>query len=134
MVKTAGRECVIKIAAAVVAGARVTGLNRSSTPIDVSDADDNEYLAFLADLFSEDTLEITLSGVEDGTVLRDLAFSTTASDRHLSDLTFEFPGTPLDSISGSFIMTSFTLGGDYKEATTFDVTFMRTGQHTYTQG
>ena len=79
-------------------------------------------------------MELSISGVEDGTVMRDIAFSTTASDRHLSNLTFEFPGLPADSISGDFILTSFTITGDYREATTFDATFVRNGTHTYTQG
>ena len=134
MVKTAGRDCVVSIGGTAIAGGRVKSITRNLTPIDDSDADDNEYMSMLADDFSEDTLEITISGLEDGTVLRDLAFTTTASDRHLSDLKFEFPGTPADEISGDFIMTSFALSGDYREATTFDATFVRNGQHTYTQG
>lgn len=134
MVKTAGRDCVIAIGGTAIAGARVKTITRNMTPIDVSDADDDEYMKMLADAFAEDTMEITVSGVEDGTVLRDIAFSTTAADRHLSDLTFEFPGTPDDSISGDFILTAFSLTGDYREATAFDATFQRTGQHTYTEG
>ena len=134
MAKTAGRDAVILIGASPIAGARVKTIVRNMTPIDTSDADDDEYMAMLADEFSEDTLEITVSGVEDGTVLRDIAFTTTASDRHLSNLQFDFPGSPLDSITGEFIMTAFTITGDYREATTFDATFVRNGQHTYTQG
>lgn len=134
MAKTAGRDCLIKIAAATVAGGRVKSITRNSTPIDISDAEDDEYMTYLADVFSEDTLEISFSGVEDGTVLRDIAFTTNAADRHLSDLEFEFPGTPLDEITGIFIMTAFTITGDYREATAFDATFVRNGQHTFTQG
>lgn len=134
MVKTAGRDCVVSISDTAIAGGRVKTITRNGTPIDDSDADDNEYMSFLADAFSEDTLEISISGLEDGTVLRDLAFSTTASDRHLSDLAFEFPGTPADEITGDFIMTAYTITGDYREATAFDATFVRNGQHTYTTG
>ena len=134
MVKTAGRDCVVTIADTAIAGCRVNSITRNGTPIDDSDADDDEYVSFLADTFSEDTLEISVSGLEDGTVLRDLAFSTAAADRHLSDLAFEFAGTPADEITGEFILTAFTLTGDYREATTFDATFVRNGQHTYTQG
>lgn len=134
MAKTAGRDVVVAIGGTAIAGGRVKSITRNMTPIDTSDADDAEYMAMLADAFSEDTMEITISGVEDGTVLRDLAFTATASDRHLSNLTFEFPGLPADSISGDFIMTAFTLTGDYREATAFDATFVRNGQHTFTQG
>jgi predicted secreted protein len=134
MAKTAGRDCVVAIGGTAVAGARVKGITRNMTPIDVSDSDDAEYMAMLADTFAEDTLEITVSGVEDGTVLRDIAFTTTAADRHISNLTFDFPGLPADSISGDFIMTAFTITGDYREATAFDATFVRNGQHTFTQG
>lgn len=134
MVKTAGRDVVVAIGGTAIAGGRVKSITRNMTPIDVSDADDDEFAAMLADTYAEDTMEITISGLEDGTVLRDIAFTTSAADRHLSDLTFEFPGTPADSISGDFLMTAFTLGGDYREATTFDATFVRNGQHTFTQG
>lgn len=134
MVKTAGRDVVVAIGGTAIAGGRVKAITRNMTPIDDSDADDNEFMSMLADTFAEDTLEITISGVEDGTVLRDIAFTTSAADRHLSNLTFEFPGTPADSISGDFIMTAFTLTGDYREATAFDATFVRNGQHTFTQG
>lgn len=134
MVKTAGRDCVITISDVAIAGGRVKSITRNMTPIDDSDADDDEYVSSIADTFSEDTMEITISGVEDGTVLRDIAFTTAAADRHLSDLAFEFPGTPADEITGNFIMTSYTITGDYREATAFDATFVRNGQHTYTQG
>jgi predicted secreted protein len=134
MTKTAGRDCVVSIGDTAIAGCRVKAITRNMTPIDTSDADDAEYMAMLADEFSEDTMEITVSGVEDGTVLRDIAFTTDAADRHISDLAFEFPGTPADEITGDFIMTSFTLTGDYREATAFDATFVRNGQHTFTQG
>jgi predicted secreted protein len=134
MVKTAGRDCVITITDTAIAGARVKGITRNMTPIDISDSDDNEFMTMLTDTFSEDTMEITVSGVEDGTVLRDIAFSTSAADRHISDLAFEFAGTPADEVTGEFIMTAFTITGDYREATTFDATFVRSGQHTFTQG
>lgn len=134
MVKTAGRDVTVSIGGTAIAGGRSKSITRNSTPIDDSDADDGEFMSMLADTFSEDTLEISISGVEDGTVLRDIAFSTTASDRHLSDLTFEFAGLPADSISGDFIMTAFTITGEYRDATTFDATFVRNGQHTFTQG
>jgi predicted secreted protein len=134
MAKTAGRDCVVAIGGTAIAGARVKSITRNMTPIDISDSDDDEYMAMLADTFAEDTLEITVSGVEDGTVLRDIAFTTTAADRHISDLTFEFAGSPADSISGDFIMTAYSITGDYREATAFDATFVRNGQHTFTQG
>ena len=134
MAKHAGRDVVVAIGGTAVAGARVGAITVNGTPIDISDKDDAANMTMLADQFSDETMEITLSGLEDGTVLRDIAFSTTASDRHISNLTFEFGGTPDDSISGDFIMTSFTITGDYREATTFDATFVRNGAHTYTQG
>lgn len=134
MVKTAGRDCLVTIGDTAIAGVRVKSITRNGTPIDISDDDNDEYVAFLADEFSEDTLEISVSGLEDGTVLRDIAFTTSAADRHISDLAFEFAGTPADEITGDFILTSYSIAGDYREATTFDATFVRNGQHTYTQG
>lgn len=134
MVKTAGRDVTVSIGGTAIAGGRSKTITVNGTPIDDSDADDGANISYLADVFSEETIEISISGVEDGTVLRDIAFTATPADRHLSDLTFEFAGTPADSISGVFIMTSFTITGEYRDATTFDATFVRNGQHTFTQG
>lgn len=130
MAKSAGRLCLIKIGGTAVAGSRVTGMTISGTPIDVSDTSDEANIAYLADEMSEETMELTVSGVEDGQVLRDAAMNTDPAERHYSNLTFEFPNG--DEISGNFIMTSYTETGDYREAQTFDATFVRNGEHTYT--
>lgn len=134
MAKAAGRTAVVKIGGTAIAGVRTKSISRNMTPIDVTTDDDAAFTTFIAGVMSEDTMEISVSGVEDGTVLRDAAMSADPADQHFSDLTFEFSGTPVDIISGNFIMTTYTNGNDYKEGTTFEATFVRNGEHTYAPG
>lgn len=133
---TAGRNCVIKKAGTAIAGLRVNSITWNGAGIDITDKGDGAFQTFLADVLATDTLEITGEGVEDGNVLRNLAFSTTASDKFLSDLTYEFAAdsSASDVISGDFIMTSYSEGSPYQEANTFNATFVRNGSHTFTPG
>ena len=130
MAKTAGRDLLIKKGGTTIAGARVSGMSFNGTPIDISDNQDGAAITYLANEFSETTLEFTLAGLEDGQVLRDLFLGAADSGRHPSDLTLVFPNT--DEISGNFILSSYTETGEYRDAVTFDATMIRNGAHTYT--
>ena len=133
---TAGRNCVIKQSGTAIAGLRVNSITWNGAGIDITDKGDGAFQTFLDDVLSTDTLEITGEGVEDGNVLRNLAFSTTPGDKFLAALTYEFAADTAasDTISGDFIMTSYSEGSPYQDANTFNVTFVRNGSHTFTAG
>mgnify|MGYP000627782065 CR=1 FL=1 len=133
---TAGRLCVIKKAGTAIAGLRVNSITWNGAGIDVTDKGDGAFQTFLTDVLATDTLEISGEGIEDGNVLRNLALSTDPADKFMTDLTYEFAADAdaADTISGSFILTSYSEGSPYQEANTFTATFVRNGAHTFTAG
>lgn len=130
MAKAAGRLCVIKKNAVTIAGGRTVGITWNGAGIDVTDQNDSGIQTFLDQVLTGDTLEITIEGIEEDQVLRDIAFNTSGATKHLSDLSFVFPNG--DAITGDFIMTSYAETGAYEDAQTFNATFVRNGAHTYT--
>lgn len=130
MPKSAGRLCVLTKNSVVIAGGRTVGVTWNGAPIDVTDQGDSGMQTFLDNVLSSDTLELTIDGMEEDQVLRDLAMDTTNAAKFMSDLTFTYPNG--DVISGDFIMTSYSETGAYEDAQTFTATFVRNGAHTYT--
>lgn len=130
MAKGAGRLCVLKKGATAIAGARVVGMTWNGQAIDVTDQGDSGIQTFLDDVIASDTLEISIEGLEEDEVIRDIALSSTNAAKFLSDLSFEFPSG--DKITGKFVLTSYSETGNYQEAMTFSATFVRNGVHTYT--
>ena len=130
MAQSAGRAFAVKKGATTIASVRSKSVTWNGTPIDTTNDDDNGATTYLADAFSNTTLEISVEGMTDDDVLSDLAYSATDSDKHLSDLTLERPNG--DVISGTFIMTNYVETGAYQEAVTFTATLVRSGIHTFT--
>lgn len=130
MAKAAGRDFALKKNSVVIASVRTKGVTWNGTAIDVTSDDDDGATTYLADAFASTTLELSVEGLTDDDVLSDLGFSTTDSDKHMSDITLERPNG--DVISGTFIMTSYGETGQYQEATTFTATLVRSGAHTFT--
>lgn len=130
MPKQAGRLCVLKKGATAIAGARVVGLSWNGQPIDVTDQGDSGIQSFLAGHLATDTMEVTIEGLEEDGVIRTAALSGGAAAKFLSDLTFEFPTG--DTITGNFVLTTYTESGPHDDAQTFNATFVRNGVHTFT--
>lgn len=130
MAKSAGRDFVVKKDSTAIASVRTKSVTWNGTPIDITSDDDDGATTYLADAFSNTTLEISVEGLTDDDVLSDLAFTATDSDKFLSDLTLERGNG--DAISGSFILTNYVESGTYQEATTFTATIVRNGAHTFT--
>lgn len=131
MAKTAGRDCTVRQGATTIAGGRTTGITCNGEPIDVTDQGDSGVQNFLSNVLASDTCEITIDGLEEDSILHDLAFSGVQSDKFISDLGFFFANG--DSVVGGFVMTNYTTTGEYQEATKFNATFVRNGAHTFTQ-
>jgi len=132
MAKTAGRDFVVKKNSTAIAAVRTKSVTWNGTPIDITNDDDAGATTYLSDAFASTTLEISVEGLTDDDVLSDLAFSTTDSDKFLSDLTLERANG--DVISGNFILTNYVENGQYQEATTFTATLVRNAAHTWTPG
>lgn len=130
MANSAGRDFAVKKNATTIASVRTKSVTWNGTPIDTTNDDDDGATSYLADEFANTTLEISVEGLTDDDVLSDIAFSTTDSDKHLSDLTLERANG--DEISGDFVLTNYVETGTYQEATTFTATLVRNGLHTWT--
>jgi predicted secreted protein len=130
MANSAGRDLVLKKNSTAIASARVTGVTWAGTPIDTTNNDSSGITEYLADEFATETLELTIEGLTDDDVLSDLAFSTTTSDKHLSDITLTRPNG--DVISGTFILTQYQETGNHDGVVTFNGTLVRSGAHTWT--
>lgn len=130
MANASSRDFVVKKNGTVIASVRSKGVTWSGTPIDTTNDDDDGATSYLAAVFGNTSLELTVEGLTDDDVLSDLAFATSDSGKHLSDLTLERPNG--DVISGSFILTNYAENGTYQEAATFTATLVRNGIHTWT--
>ena len=131
MAKSAGRDCLVKQGSTTIAGGRTTGITWNGTPIDTTDQGSSGVQEFLDNVLASDTCEITIEGQEEDSVLHDLAFSGTASDKFISDLGFFFPNG--DSVVGAFVMSTYSETGEYEDATKFTASFTRNGAHAFTQ-
>lgn len=130
MAKEAGRDLLIKKNAVTVAGVRVVGMTWAGQPVDVTDQGDSGITTYLADTFGNETLEISVEGLEDGDVLAAIGLGTSSTAKHLSDITLTRANG--DVIAGTFIMTNYQETGNYQEAVTFSATLVRSGIHTLT--
>lgn len=130
MANTAGRDFCIKKNGTAIASVTVTGVSWAGTPIDITNKDDSAFTSYLADEFATETLELTCEGYTDDDVFSDIAFATSQSGKHLSDITLERPNG--DEISGSFILTAYSETGAHDGALEFSATLVRNGTHTWT--
>lgn len=130
MANSAGRDFVVQKNSTTIASVTTKSVTWNGTPIDITNDDDDGATTYLADRFANTTLEISVEGFTDDDVLSDIAFVATDSGKHLSDITLDRPNG--DSISGTFILTSYAETGASAEGTTFTATLVRNGIHTWT--
>lgn len=124
MTKTAGRLCVIKKGTTTIGGLKVNSIKVSGEPIDVQSKSDLGIATMLADILTNQSLEITGEGVQEDEVLRNLAFGPVAG-RFLTDIKYVFGNG--DTITGDFVLTSYSENADMNDGETFNVTFVSDG-------
>lgn len=130
MANSAGRDLVIKKNATTIASVTTKSVSWSGTPIETTNDDDDAAMSYLADEFATHELVLNVEGLTDDDVLSDIAFATSSSAKHLSDITLERPNG--DEISGNFILESYEESGESAGATRFTATLRRNGIHTWT--
>ncbi|VDC31422.1 hypothetical protein [Pseudogemmobacter humi] len=129
MAKQAGRLATLKVGASTIAGVRVLNINWNGTPIDTTDQNDAGFQTFLVGVMATDTLELTVEGLEEDQVLRKAALKSGQSAKFIADAEFKFPNG--DTITGDFVLTTYTEGQPYDNATSFNATFVRNSAHTF---
>ena len=130
MAKSAGRLCVIKKAATTIGGGRTVGITVNGSPINVEDQGDLGFQTLLAGVITGRSIELTIDGYEEDQVIRDIAMSSTPTDKFMTDITFEFPNG--DVISGDFFLSSYSETGAYEDGQTFTSAFTSDAAWTYT--
>ncbi len=131
MAKTAGRNAVLSKGGTAIGGVRVTTIKVDNTPIDVTDRDSAGIIEVLAAAAGRQ-ISLSVSGVYEDPVLRDIAFDPTASQL-LNDLTFKFADALVakDTIAGNFWMGSYEEGNPHDDASTFSAEFTSSGAWTH---
>lgn len=127
MAKAPGRFAVLSKNAVPIGGVRVTTVSVANESIDVTDKDSNGIVELLA---VAATKQITLSveGVYEDPVLRDIAFNPTASPL-MTDLTFKFADglTTADTITGNFFLMNYEEDNPHDDAVEFSCEFVSSG-------
>lgn len=131
MAKVAGRNALLSKNSVAIGGVRVTTIKVDSTPIDVTDRDSAGIIEVLAAAAGRQ-ISLSVSGVYEDPVLRDIAFDPTASQL-LTDLTFKFADALVakDTIGGNFWMGSYEEGNPHDDASTFSAEFTSSGTWTH---
>ena len=125
MAASIGRETVLTVDSAAVAGIRTKSINGTKEPIDVTDDDSSGYRELLAESGTQ-SLEVSVAGITKDRVLREAFHGAEA----FSSLAFTYANG--DTLTGSFKLTAYNEGNEFNDAQTFEATFMSTGQWTYT--
>lgn len=114
-----GRKVAISIGGVVAANARTKSLAINNETINISSDGDDGVQRFL-DEAGEKAVEVTVDGLEIDDVLLDLSLGTDIS----TTILFTFP---LFTVTGTFVMPSYTQGLPYNEASTFSASFSSSG-------
>lgn len=128
MAKAIGRKFLVKKAGVTIASSRTKSFSWGGEPVDVTTDDQNGIRELLADL-GQQQLDISLEGLTDSTILRDIALEP-ATTKMLTDITLEFDNG--DVIAGNFLMTSYDESGANNDAVNFSASFQSSGAWTLT--
>lgn len=132
MAKGAGRNMLLKKGTDVVAGVRMLSLKFAATPIDVTDADSNGIITYLAAESASKQLTVEVSGLQDSNIFRALITGVN-DDMLITDLSFTDPSrlAGSDILTGNFFMTSYDQTGNHDGAVEFTATFLSSGDWTF---
>lgn len=131
MAKNAGRLAVVRKAGTPIASVKVSTIKWGAESIDVTDRDSTGIIEVLAAVATQQ-ITLSIEGVYNSPILRDIAFDTTAS-KLLTDITFIF-GDALaakDTITGNFFFSSYEEANPHDDATTFTAEFTSSGAWTH---
>lgn len=123
-----GRNVIVSVGPAVISlvvigNARTKSLTINNEPIDVT-ADDDAGIRRYMSAFAERSVDISIEGV----------FRNAVATQNLIDLSLASPPVAFVrlnfgtfTITGTFFMSSFESGADYKDAATYSCSFASSG-------
>lgn len=121
MAEQLGRKVTISIGGAVRATARTKTLNINNEMVDVTSDGDDGVQRFIHEP-GQKAVEVSVEGMYDTTdeALQDLALSNDLSEEIVLDYT-------TFTITGTFVMPTYSEGMTYNDAQTFSATFQSSG-------
>lgn len=119
MAAALGRDLAFTWKGSAIQGLREKKVNFQDNPIDITSGEDAGKKVLLA-ASGEDSIEISFTGVTKSKTLRDDWNSGAASRQGALAVTWADGST----LTGTFQMSNYKEGHNYKEASTFEVTFM----------
>lgn len=127
MANASGRNLIIKIGGtpATIASVRSKSVAINNERLDTTNDDSAGWQEGLT-VAGLRSVEITVSGLVDGTVLRSLAYGATP----IEDIEVTFPDTA--TLAGSFFISGYTESGEHDGVTEFEATFASNEEPTYT--
>jgi predicted secreted protein len=130
MPKQAGRNTFLKIGGVTIAALRSTQVSWAGSTIDTTDQNSSGIAEFLDGILATDTLQITVSGLEEDGVIKKLSLKSNQAAKFIADLEVLYPTG--DSISGAFVLTAYSDNSPHDNAVDFNATFVRNGAHLWT--
>lgn len=125
-----GREFTFDWDSITLVGVRTRSLSVTNDYVDVTTDDDNGWRTLLADPGLR-SIEVTIGGVTSDEVMLAAIMAANVSAETLTanlPTSLAVPGT----VAGSFLISSYETSGDHDGEVEFSVTFMSTGEVTYT--
>lgn len=132
MPKQNGALCFIKKNSVTIGGGRTIGLTINGSAVDVQDQNDEGFQDFLDGKIIGRSIELSIDGYTDDTVLRDVASATTAAGKFMDDISLVFPNG--DNYTGTFFLASYAENGPYEDGVTMTATFQSSGKWVYAKG
>lgn len=109
-----------------ILGVREKSLELNGEPIDVTSDENTGYRTLLSNTSAQDEVNLSISGVTKDTRLKAAWYA----NQRTQTLTLEYPDG--SSLTGTFYMSSYKETETYNDATTFEASFVSSGQTTYT--
>lgn len=119
MAEMLGRKVSISVGGTVVANARTKSLAINNTTINVTNDGDDGIQRFL-DEMGEKSVEVSVDGLEIDDALLEISLGTDIS----TEIIFTYPTY---TITGTFVMPSYSQSLPYNEAVTFSASFSSSG-------
>jgi TP901-1 family phage major tail protein len=124
MAKSLGRDCVLSINAVKVASIRTKSMTINNAPVDVTDDDSATWRELWA-VPGQKSIELSGAGLLYNSTNFAIAMQTNTV---VEDCTLTFAG---GTLSGNFFITSFSVTGEYNNASTFEVKLQSIGSCTF---
>lgn len=124
----AGREAILQLDSTPIAAVTTKSLEINNETIDISSDDSGDWVKKLDTLVGSKSVSISCSGVMEDVTLLTKAFASDPSAALDFILPTRLDGTTTGpTVSGTFLMTSFSVTGETADKSTFDASFESSG-------